>query len=600
MTASVAEKRVSETGRDIIVIKGDRFDKSPVHSIDELLRYIPGIEVQQRGPAGSQSDILMRGGTFQQVLVILDGIRLNDPLTGHFNSYIPIAPGEIDHIEILKGASSAIYGTEAVGGVISIVSKSFAAGGNSRTNEIEAGTSGGQYGFWSANASGLIQTKHTAVSIGALSDNADGVQQRGINGFFHNTTVSASVRQQLSENWTLSLRSSYDHRNFAAQNFYTAFVSDTAVEKVNTWWNQFNITGRKGRSKFSFDAGYKQAEDRYAFTKNASANDNHSRLVQALAVEDYSLDRNTSLTGGIQFINQSITSNDRGDHSVPAAGVFWVLNQTLAKNLHLSPAVRLDWNNLSGWEFVPQVNASYKWNKLVFRGSAGKTTRNADFTERFNNYNKALVTSGNIGNPDLGAEHSFSWEAGADYYFGKSLKLSATYFEKQYTGLIDWINTSYNNMPRKDNLSPSGSYYLAENNTAISTRGIETVTSVTFGKLDGMAGLTWMHTTPAQSLYIASAAKLLVNYSVSYRVKFIRLSVNGLYKQRAPQLDNSTIAQLDKNYFLLNGKLSADLYRNKLSLYIECDNLFNRQYADRFGVPMPGRWLMTGVQFKIK
>ncbi|HRF24346.1 MAG TPA: TonB-dependent receptor plug domain-containing protein, partial [Chitinophagaceae bacterium] len=88
-------------------------------------RYLPGVEVQQRGPQGSQSDIVLRGGTFQQVLVIIDGIKLNDPLTGHFNSYIPINTDEIERIEILKGAASAIYGSEAVGGVINIITKTF-------------------------------------------------------------------------------------------------------------------------------------------------------------------------------------------------------------------------------------------------------------------------------------------------------------------------------------------------------------------------------------------------------------------------------------------------------------------------------------------
>ncbi len=126
VTASLSSQKISRTGRNVVVIKGEEFNKLPVHSIDELLRYLPGIEIQQRGPMGSQSDIVLRGGTFQQVLVILDGVRLNDPNTGHFNSYIPIAPAEIDRIEILKGASSAIYGSEAVGGVIQIITKSFA------------------------------------------------------------------------------------------------------------------------------------------------------------------------------------------------------------------------------------------------------------------------------------------------------------------------------------------------------------------------------------------------------------------------------------------------------------------------------------------
>src|SRR5262245_36532127 len=110
VTASVAPEKASRTGRNVFVINGDRFANLPVHSVDELLRYLPGIEVQMRGPAGSQSDIVLRGGTFQQVLVIIDGVRVNDANTGHFTSYIPIAPIEIDRIEILKGASSAIYG----------------------------------------------------------------------------------------------------------------------------------------------------------------------------------------------------------------------------------------------------------------------------------------------------------------------------------------------------------------------------------------------------------------------------------------------------------------------------------------------------------
>jgi len=78
---------------------------------------------------------------------------------------------------------------------------------------------------------------------------------------------------------------------------------------------------------------------------------------------------------------------------------------------------------------IPQINASYKINKLQLRGSAGKTIREADFTERFNNYNKALVTSGSIGNPDLQAERSFSYEAGVDYYGGE-LKISVTAFRR--------------------------------------------------------------------------------------------------------------------------------------------------------------------------
>ena len=93
-----------------MAINGAAFSALPVQSVDDLLRYLPGIEVQQRGPQGAQADITIRGGTFQQVLVIIDGMKLNDPLTGHFNLYIPIHPADIERVEILKGAASAVWG----------------------------------------------------------------------------------------------------------------------------------------------------------------------------------------------------------------------------------------------------------------------------------------------------------------------------------------------------------------------------------------------------------------------------------------------------------------------------------------------------------
>src|SRR5688572_27153878 len=109
ITSSRTAQKVNQTGRNITVLNGKLFEQLPVHSLDELLKYVPGVEIQQRGPAGAQSDIVIRGGTFQQVLVLLDGIKINDPVTGHFSSYMPVTPYEIERIEILRGPAAAIY-----------------------------------------------------------------------------------------------------------------------------------------------------------------------------------------------------------------------------------------------------------------------------------------------------------------------------------------------------------------------------------------------------------------------------------------------------------------------------------------------------------
>lgn len=119
---------------------------------------------------GAQSNITIRGGTFQQVLIILDGIRLNDPLTGHFNSYIPIAPAEIERIEILKGASSAVYGTEAVGGVVHIITKTFAGKKLKDGYKANAQLTAGEFGLLNIQAgAGFHKNKTTVQPVSSLT-----------------------------------------------------------------------------------------------------------------------------------------------------------------------------------------------------------------------------------------------------------------------------------------------------------------------------------------------------------------------------------------------------------------------------------------------
>ncbi|MBK7291711.1 MAG: TonB-dependent receptor [Chitinophagaceae bacterium] len=205
ITASLLEQQQKETGRNITTIKGETFYSLPVNSIDELLRYIPGIEVQQRGPQGAQSNIILRGGTFQQVLVIIDGVKLNDPITGHFNSYVPIHPSEIERIEVLKGAASAIYGSEAVGGVINIITKTF-AGKISNNKKLRTNLTVGENNLLNAGTHFQYAKNNSSFSAGVNTNNAKGEQLRGTSGFFHLTTASIAFSHQFKKDWRASIR----------------------------------------------------------------------------------------------------------------------------------------------------------------------------------------------------------------------------------------------------------------------------------------------------------------------------------------------------------------------------------------------------------
>ena len=252
------------TGKNISIIDGSLFNKLPVLSIDEILKYSSGIETQQRGPGGSQADIIIRGGTFQQVLVLVDGMKLNDPITGHFSGYIPITPSEIARIEIIKGPAAASFGSEAVGGVINIISKTFFNNKSENKDAVNASATIGEYGLTNF-LFGVNETKNKIkFALGAISNNADGQLLRSNNrGYFNNNTFSGSFAISPVTGWKFSIHSSFDGRDFAAQNFYTTFKSDTATEKVNTWWNHLQVNHSNGKNADQINAIFKKSSDQY-------------------------------------------------------------------------------------------------------------------------------------------------------------------------------------------------------------------------------------------------------------------------------------------------------------------------------------------------
>jgi len=595
-------QKISESGRSITVIDGKMFQQLPVHSIDELLKYVPGVEVQSRGPMGAQSDIVMRGGTFQQVLVLLDGIKLNDPLTGHFASYMPVAPYEIERIEVLRGPAAAIYGAEAVGGVINIITKTFNQFKKEKTSQGKIGITVGEYRLFNADAGFRVTGPKINASLGILSNNTSGQLLRGNNrGYLHNHTIGGSVAFSLKNNWNLSLRSSFDSRDFSAQNFYTTFKSDTATEEVKSFWNQVQLKQQTEKYSQQFDIVYKSASDHYVFNSVAVANQNNSDLLVLQYLRAQQLDKNFNLNVGMQLDRRAITSNDRGNHATHHGATFASLFYK-KNNLRLSPGLRLDWDENYGVVLLPQFSTSYQVNKLTLRSTVGKAIRSADFTERFNNYNKALVPSGTIGNPNLDTENSWSYEAGADLIISNNFKASASAFYRDQHNVIDYVATPYADMPRKENLVPGATYALAKNIKKVKTRGIEF--ELTYQKefstnqhllING--GASFLKSTssdPQPSFYIISHAKVLVQSNLVYTYKKWSIATNLLYKKRGAQVATAINAALSGDYFLWNAKLNYGVTKG-INCFIAVNNITDIKYSDLLGSIMPRRWTTAGV-----
>lgn len=604
ITATQALQQQRESGRNILSIKGSVFNVLPVHSVDDLLRFLPGIEVQQRGPQGSQADITIRGGTFQQVLVIIDGVKLNDPLTGHFSMYIPVHPAEIERIEILKGAASAVWGSEAVGGVVHIITKTFA---NKQQPQTRIRLQAGQKELFNGDAYYSTAGKHSTFSTGILSNNARGPRLRGTDGFFHLHTLNISYGVQLKDNWRLAVRVAGDRRSFNAQNYYTGFASDTANEKINSAWIQASAIKKYAKGQLQTDFAYKKLRDQYWFRPGSVPNDNKSSLLIGQLYYTGSMGKFNGYTSGIQTQRKSIRSNDRGNHEIWHAAAYGIFRQRPLPGLHLNESLRLDYDEKYGWVLVPQLNAALNISHLTIRASGGRSFRDADFTERYNNYNKTLVTSGRIGNPLLKPEKSWNGELGADYYLSNGLKFSTTLFIRDHIDLIDWAVTSYQEMPRKDNLVPGGSYALASNVEYIQTKGIETELYYQYKTTNGnqllaLAGLTWIHSAnndAVPSLYISSHAKFLSNFALSWTSKKLQLAFTANGKKRDEQKAAALNTNLSAAVFVMNGRAAWLIKDQKGKLFIQADNLMDTHYSDILGALMPGRWLSAGFEIAL-
>lgn len=600
ITSNRLLQKTKESGRNITVIKGDAFNHLPNLSFDELLKYVPGIEIQARGPMGAQSDIVIRGGTFQQTLILLDGIKINDPITGHFNSYIPIAPYEIERIEILRGPAAAQYGAEAVGGVIHIISKTFSRSIENKEKQAQLNVATGSYNLLHANAGASYHNNKLQVCVGVLSNNTDGAPLRAGNAFIHNNTISISSSLALNRNWQFAFRSSYDHRDFAAQNFYTPFISDTATEKVRTLWNQLQIN-YKGKKRYQeFALVHKITDDHYVYNPSTSANDNSSSFTTLQYLNSAITKTKLQNSFGAQALQKSILSNDRGNHQSYEAALFGTIYYNI-KQWHLAGSLRSNWEQSYGVIVLPQINMAYQNKFISYRASIGRAFRNADFTERYNNYNKVLVKGGSIGNPDLNAEKSWNFEIGTTANVLPNLVLNGTVFYRIQNDVIDWVNTSYTDMPKKDNLISNGSYALAKNIQHVNTRGIEINLqyhkSMNNQQWNAQAGLTLLHsesdaTNP--SFYIISHAKLLAQSSMRYQYKKLQCSVQMLYKERNTLNAPAIQATISNNYFVANARLGFQVSK-RLGCYAQCNNVFNMAYSDLLGSQMPGRWISMGI-----
>lgn len=632
--------QLKDLGKQVEVITQYEISQMPVNSVDELLRYIPGVEIQSRGMFGTQADISMRGGTYNQTLILLDGIRIGDPMTGHFNSNIPITLSNIFRIEIIKGASSVIYGADAVGGVINIVTRNMSTFFQYRQppmmcenaniyvpsekvkyiekdttskKDYVAGTVGlsiGQFSTYGINYYAQAATSSN-VHIDIAYNHNESYGYPAFNNThnygFSNHTGGTSFNVTINETDYIAYRFAADYRDFDARYFYTASTADKSKEKVGRYFGQTKLRIRSYEGHdITANLGLIYTVDDFSFNPAFTPN-NHKTISGDLNIHDQiKLGESTAMTFGTEVQFNDMNSTDRGKRNQQQIGLYAVSVHDFSSDFNINAGLRGEYLPTNKWEVVPTIGANYYLtDKIKLRANAGRSIRTPDYTERYVSTGlEGILSAGrNLGNPDLLPEISWNYEAGTDIQLAQKISLNVTGYMRDSKNIIDYGFKKGSEITNNQNLDPTFDYLYAQNLAELQVRGVEfKISGQDFGNY-GLMDLNWYLggnileisvADDVSSKYITNAAGLNFSAGLFYIISNeFRISTDAIYRKRDISTEQSIEFGLTPEYFVMDGKLTYSY--NFINFDLTVKNLFDKQYSDILGVQLPGRWIMLGV-----
>ncbi|MGM0743670.1 MAG: TonB-dependent receptor plug domain-containing protein [Bacteroidota bacterium] len=634
VTSSRITSTISESGKSVAVITQKEIEAMPVTSVDDLLKSIPGINVNSRQGFGVQSDVGMRGSTFSQVLFMLDNVPLNDPLTAHFNTNIPVSLGEIGQIEIIRGPSSASFGADAVGGVVHIKTKMYMQREIRKSNGLlsyaNADLSYGEHNLRMGDLSFELQQNRWRLSTSIRGVYSDGERlpnpgfEAGVSdesqydNYFELANFSTSLSYRMNDRWSWYVRGGVDERDFSARYFYTRSEFDESTERISSRWVLGAITRDTGQQRTEMNISYRNVNDIFDFNSRIGIPANEHTTDQLFLNLSHQLDlgslgtssiSNSRLMIGAQMLDKQIESTDRGNHQDRMGGIYLIGSAGWESGFSMTASTRLQFDTQNDPEFLPQLSMAYNRGELTLRSSIGRAIRMGDFTERFiSSQIDNLAPLRNIGNPDLLPERSWTFDLGLDWRPTNRTLISPTLFYRTSSDLIDYALTNSSNINNADNLQPDEDYFYTLNIASSNTAGVEFLASQRFSlgsqkTVRTDAAYTWIRTSGNEgevSKYIANHPKHQLSFTVDANLNMFRITSESSYRVRSTESADLIAGDVPDGYFLTNLKLQYSFSGWPLTAYVQGLNLTDTQYQEILGAPMPGRWLMGGLKVRIR
>ncbi len=605
---------LGQAARMVTVLSRDEIQAAPVQSINDLLKYAVGVDVRQRGPIGAQTDIGIRGGTSEQITILLNGINICDPQTGHNAFDFPCDISDIERIEVLEGPAGRVYGTSSLMGAINIVTTS-----SPKLGEVRKGLNfrmeGGSFGYLSAGGRVSLKPQQSPLTsqLSASYTRSDGYSRSkagSLNSDYSGGKVFYQGRYTLTSNHSpltsmISWHAGLSTKGFGSNTFYSAKFDEQFEKtvKLNTalqgevtagnWHFRPAIYWNRNHDRFELIRG---SEEKVPF--------NYHRTdvfgVNLNSYFDWLLGRTAF---GAEFRNEDIVSTNLGEElSDPFSHYKVGLNRSnlsfhlehniLLKRFTLSAgfiAVKNTWNEMP-FKVYPGIDVSYRigTNWKIY-ASYNSSLRMPSFTELY------YSVGGHQADKHLRPEELHALEGGVKFQ-SNIFQLSASVFHHHARNMIDWVMDTRETDP----------VWQSVNHTKVNTIGFETTANVQCSMLNVQCSYCYLHQDKDVEDYLQSQYSLeylrhkLTASLLLHVIKHLDLNVKYRFQDRMGSYTTIDGEVCDYHpYSVVDMRLSwnTDTY----SIYLEGNNLTSKRYVDYGNVPQPGCWFVAGmkVQFSL-
>ena len=613
VTGSRAPLTLGQAARMVVVLDRDQIAQAPVQSVNDLLKYAVGVDVRQRAPLGAQTDISIRGGTSEQITILLNGINICDPQTGHNAFDLPVDISDIERIEVLEGPAGRVFGTSSLLGAINVVTKM------PKQTSADVHAEGGSFGYLSSGARGnwLYGKWNNQVSGSyARSDGYSRSKDGGLNAGFEGSKLFYQGQYEddaLRVSWHAGVRT----KGWGSSTSYATpkWKADNQFEHTDKIYTAIQAETKQGTFHFHPSIYWNQSRDRYEGYHGQpdlmKYNYNRSNVcgVNLNSYFDWVGGRTAF---GAEFRNEDLVSGNLGEPLHTPVHIHGTdrdytlgLNRTnmsfhlehniLLRQFTLSAgfiAVKNTWNEMP-FKVYPGIDMSYRLgNHWKVYASYNSSLRMPSFTELY------YSVGGHKADKYLKPEELHAVEGGVKY-LSRVVTASASVFHHHSRNMIDWILDT----------SVTDPVWESVNHTKVNTMGVETACDIHFHEL-------WPSQQFLQSFRIAytylnedkkAGEHIQSQYSLEYLrhkltaslqlhlISYLDMGINYRFQDRVGSYTNlEGETKSYSPYGITDVRLSWN--HPRYTLYVEGNNLFDKTYVDYGLVPQPGLWINSGIK----